>query len=568
MLHNARPGFFQRLAPVAGAALVALLCAGCNGGPDRPVQIIDAVPRATPTPVAPDELAPTATPSTTRLPDATPTATVADPFAKWNELLAPQHWWRDSEPYTCLAPPKDTSPWIEAGMTDLGGSDALSLIRFFGNGSYLRYGFMGFEGCTPVKKYLGEPGPVTTHLDPPVDPTYYSLGDLDITVDIARVPPDAPGWFEDDGMRETMTMAEAVGILNAHVAPYYEKISEGKLRMRFHAGNDFALEGEGSPNDVFGQKLRLAGVMDCRGDAAENYPCNQGAPGALNRLLLTDVTTDRSGDAYNGDARLGLVSLREANMDTLVHEIGHAWMSWPHSYAELLWHPDGAQANGDAEPPNPYSNTLDFMSGLALSPVLGWHQDMPSTLAVNRYTAGWIDPEEVALHLSDSGTYTLRPPRERGYQFLVISSGRKYAFTTVEVLDERNPVYVEEVPTVYDPSSPGGLRPFRYDGVLVSRYDQTTGTGTSARFGPALWDERNPNFASDVGWGRDDYSVMQDGEARDIGSGVRLQVSRNEDGSYEVVVSGGRVAEFTPWCVSLWFSRDEYDTGCLLDQAG
>ncbi|MDE2968772.1 MAG: hypothetical protein OXT51_01525 [Chloroflexota bacterium] len=452
-------------------------------------------------------------------------------------------------------------------MTDLGGSDALSLIRYFGNGSYLRYGFMGFEGCTPVKKYVGEPGPVTTHLDPPVDPTYYSLGDLDITVDIARVPPDAPGWFEDDGMRETMTMAEAVGILNTHVAPYYEKISEGKLRIRFLAGNDFALEGEGSPDDVFGQKLRLAGVMDCRGDAAENYPCNQGAPGALNRILLTDVTTDSGGDAYNGDARFGLVSLREANMETLVHEMGHAWMSWPHSYTELLWYPSGAQANGEADLPNPYSNILDFMSGLALSPVLGWHQDMPSTLAVNRYTAGWIDPEEVALHLSDSGTYTLRPPRERGYQFLVISSGRKYAFTTVEVLDERNPVYVEETPTVYDPSSPGGLRPFRYSGVLVSRYDQTTGTGTSARFGPALYDERNPNFASDVGWGRDDYSVMHDGEARDIGGGVRLQVSRNEDGSYQVSVTGGRVAEFKPWCRGMWFDREEYDTGCALDDA-
>ena len=58
-------------------------------------------------------------------------------------------------------------------------------------------------------------------------------------MDIARVPPDAPGWFADDGRRETMTMAEAVDILNTHVAAYFEKISEGKLRMRFHAGNDF-----------------------------------------------------------------------------------------------------------------------------------------------------------------------------------------------------------------------------------------------------------------------------------------------------------------------------------------
>ena len=115
---------------------------------------------------------------------------------------------------------------------------------------------------------------------------------------------------------------------------------------------------------------------------------------------------------------------------------------------------------------NPYSNALDFMSGLSLTPTLGWHQDMPSTLAVNRYAAGWIDPSEVALHLADSGTYMLQPPRERGYQFLVISSGRKYAFTKVEVLDERNPSYVDQATKVYTTSSD---RAFRYDGVLVSR---------------------------------------------------------------------------------------------------
>ncbi len=436
-------------------------------------------------------------------------------------------------------------------MTDLGGSDPLSLIRFFGNGSYLRYGFMGFEGCTPIRKY-----PDRTHLDPPVDPAYYSLGDLDIAVDIARVPPDAPGWFEDDGARETMGMAEAVNILNTHVAAYFEKISEGKLRMRFHAGNDFALEGEGSPNDVQGQQLRLAGVMDCRGEAADSYPCDLGAPGGLNRLLLTDVTTDRGGDAFNGSVRMGLVSLREANMEALVHEMGHAWMGWPHSYAEVRW------PREEEGIPNPYSNALDFMSGLALTPTLGWHQDMPSTLAVNRYAAGWIDPSEVALHLVDSGAYTLQPPRERGYQFLVISSGRKYAFTTVEVLDERNPSYKDELPKVYDPTS---QRAFRYDGALVSRYDQSTGAGTHARFGPALYDERNPDVADDVNWGRDDYSVVQDGETRDIGGGVRLQVSRNQDGSYEVSVSGGRTAEFQPWCATIWFAFGEYDTGCALD---
>ena len=356
-------------------------------------------------------------------------------------------------------------------------------------------------------------------------------------------------------------MTEAVNILNKHIATYYDKISEGKLKMRFHAGNDFKLGGDGSPNEVHGQQLREAGIMDCRGEAANRYPCDQGAPGGLNRILLTDVTEDTGGDAFNGSTRFGLVSLRTANMETLVHEIGHAWMGWPHSYAEVYWDEE------EGGIPNPYANSLDFMSSLAMMPAFGWYQDMPSTMAVNRYSAGWIDPKEVALHLSETETYTLQPPRKRGYQFLVISSGREFAFTTVEVLDERNPVYKDSIPKVYD-SSTGGERPFRYEGVLISRYDQTAGTGIDARLGPALYDESNPDFSSDVNWGRDDFSIMQDGETREIGSGVGLEVSRNEDGSYEVSVSGGKTAEFTPWCRSIWFYFGTYDTGCALDRAG
>ena len=122
-----------------------------------------------------------------------------------------------------------------------------------------------------------------------------------------------------------------------------------------------------------------------------------------------------------------------------------------------------------------------------------------------------------------------RDPTRSGYQFLVISSGRRYAFTTVEVLDERNPGYVDQTPKVYDHFTQGE-RPFRYDGVW-SRYDQTTGAGINARLGPALYDRRNPDFASDVNLGIDDYSVMQDGDERDIGGGVQLQMSRNQDGS-------------------------------------
>ena len=487
------------------------------------------------------------TDSTTQL---TPSKGESDPFAHWNDLK-PQTWWRHSEPYSCRQEEKQKSPWLDAGLVDLGGSDPLSLIRYYGNGSYLRYGHMGFSGCTPLAKY-----PDAFVLDPPVDPTYYSLGDLSIWVDLARVPRDATGWFQDDGTRVALSMAEAVALLNTHVAAYYRKISGNQLRMTFHPGNEFAVLGDGSPSAAEEQHFRLAGAC--------LEGCERGAPGGLNRILLNDVAADTAGQAYNGWARFGLVSLRDGDMETIVHEIGHGWMAWPHSFAEVPWRAEDAEEPG---PPNPYSNLYDVMSSLALLPVLGWSDSMPWTLAINRYAAGWIPPRDVALHLHDHATYTLSKPGEIGYQMLVVHSGRRYAFTTLEVIQRRSARYRIDSPEVYDPSAPGGRRSRRYDGVLVSRYDQTGGTGTGARFGPALVDKANPRYLTDVGWGWDDYSLIPDGGNRDIGGGLSVSVAKNLDGSYDVTVSGGKVAEFDRWCPAIWFSGEEYDTGCLLDGA-
>ena len=82
--------------------------------------------------------------------------------------------------------------------------------------------------------------------------------------------------------------------------------------------------------------------------------------------------------------------------------------------------------------------------------------------------------------------------------------------------------------------------------------------------GPALYRKDNPNFLRDVNLERDDYSVISDGETRDIGGGISVEVARNRDGSYDVTVSGGKVAEFEVWCNLDSFG---YDTGCYLDEA-
>ena len=234
-------------------------------------------------------------------------------------------------------------------------------------------------------------------------------------------------------------------------------------------------------------------------------------------------------------------------------------MAWPHSYTEIPWKP---VPEGELERPNPYSNSYDIMS---VSGYQIWDAGMPSTLAINRYAAGWIRPEDVALHLEERGTYTLAKPRRRGYQFLVLNSGRRGAFTTLEVLDDFPPAYRELGNWIY---APGGYRPPRYEGVFVARYDQTTGTGVNARVGPALYNRDNPRFLTEVHHGKDDHSLIPDGGKRDLGGGITVAVSRNRDGSYEVTLAGGRMATFEPWCEPIRFSaEDPWDTGCFLDNA-
>ena len=473
---------------------------------------------------------------------------VEDPFARFNRL-EPQPWWRESTPYTCHQPEKQTSPWLDAGLMDPGGSDPLSLIRYFGNGSYFHYGWMGSNGCTRTNKF-----PKGYHLDAPVDPAYYSLGELNIWVDIARVPKDASGWSSDDGTRVDFSMEEAAALLNRHVARYYRQVSGDNLRITFHQGNDFEVDGDGGPAVAEGQSYALAGA--CPDDCTY-------APGGLNRILFNDVEASTGGHAFSGWASLGLVSIRDAIMENIVHEIGHGWMAWPHSYAEVPWK---VRHQNEIDQPNPYSNHYDIMSALGVDKKIGWDSEMPSTLAINRYAAGWIRPENVALHLDINATYTLNKPFDGAYQFLVIQSGRPYAFTTLEVLEERSTAYKEDSVDIYDPSVLGGIRSRRYEGVLVSRYDQTTGTGLQARFGPAFYNRDNPQFQTDVGWGRDDSSLIADGETRDIGGGVSVAVAKNRDGSYDVTVSGGRVAGFEVWCRPFWFEKG-YDTGCFLDEA-
>lgn len=118
-------------------------------------------------------------------------------------------------------------------------------------------------------------------------------------------------------------------------------------------------------------------------------------------------------DPYHSSGRYAYVA-GNAWADTYIHEIGHA-INWPHSFFI---------SDSDEENPNEYTNIMDVMSGS-----VGW----VGTIAINRYAAGWIDPDDVYVwELGDEDkTVWLDPVGVSGnYQMLVIrDSHGSYYYT-------------------------------------------------------------------------------------------------------------------------------------------
>ena len=103
-----------------------------------------------------------------------------------------------------------------------------------------------------------------------------------------------------------------------------------------------------------------------------------------------------------------------------VHELGHA-QCWPHSHSGVTG--------------NEYDNPTDVMSFAHNWPV--------GTIAVNRYAAGWIHPNQVHVHRESARSYALSPCCTEGNQLLALlppnssepAGGNHQRWWAVEVRD-------------------------------------------------------------------------------------------------------------------------------------
>ena len=202
----------------------------------------------------------------------------------------------------------------------------------------------------------------------------------------------------------------AADVLGTELTPYFLWLSAGRYRPVFvAAGTAEPTSGEAYPcaTDIErrspGRSNGAVVVTDeLNTPPAYAYPDTAfaGSQGAV------PVTFPDNGRVIRVGAHVVLPEAWNFNIKIAAHEIGHA-LGWPHSY------------QGEIEAGAQYNNPIDVMSAdLHRSGALEGRPQ--GTLAVNRYAAGWIEPDQVTVHAGTLGHYRLGPVGSDGLQLVVL----------------------------------------------------------------------------------------------------------------------------------------------------
>ena len=251
-------------------------------------------------------------------------------------------------------------------------------------------------------------------------------------------------------------------------------------------------------------------------------------------MLVIDDAGAAGGYAYEGGpVVVGGTAVVQANawskplLTVVAHEIGHH-LGFPHSYGGKVYWASGAVYEGD--------NPMDIMSGVvSLNLTTG-------TIAVNRYAAGWIDEDQVAVHeVGATAEYELRPLGSGGIQLLVLPGVKQGLFTALGA----------RVAIGYDASIPRqGVEVYRIDQrERACRYPANrTCSGTERRTQPY------PPTPAGAGYGDDLYDqgkarlvdhVHYAGDTFEVGD-VTVEVIERVGNNYTVRVTDPRTPVTEP----------------------
>ncbi len=267
---------------------------------------------------------------------------------------------------------------------------------------------------------------------------------------ICRVPRNtvADDFSDVSPRRLAITPRRAARRLRKVIAPYFRAMSEGRYRQVFRARKAISLNRKQGAK-ACGKRARR-GSRGWDGALVVTNLVASGPTWAGPDSCAEEPTARRPGricagqpHTLPGSGRMGWIpadTLLKAfpsgpHYATAAHELGHA-LAWPHSFTGRLFIP--VAGGGGAKIGIEYDDPFDLMGYERLWGTGSWRNPkhgiyrLKGTQAFNRLAAGWIRRSETGVHRKHARTYRLRPVGGRGRKLLVVPTGDRRAFLTLE----------------------------------------------------------------------------------------------------------------------------------------
>ena len=228
-----------------------------------------------------------------------------------------------------------------------------------------------------------------------------------------------------DGALGGLNINAVTATLNSTVTPFYDGLSGGAYAPQFIKRTVVTLPAPGYQTcadavaaEAAAQPLwNDAGVIAALDNQANG---GRGGPGLYCgncAVLAADTFPTNQRWAVVDGASVASIGGQPVHVTTAAHEVGHM-ISFPHSYS--------------GETADEYDNPIDYMSGNMPAHLLGRADDPYSSLAFNRYRAGWVEPSDVVFYSGGVAEITLAPVGVAGTQMVILPTGYEYSFVALD----------------------------------------------------------------------------------------------------------------------------------------